>query len=166
MQWQELLTLPQHMSSPPVFIGVRVTRSLALYVCFVDHYLSFCNFSFGHCVVCSSSIYVSDYPFGIFKLVLNKKVRKTNNDPQKTTQRANKMSNTNPTNNQEWNHVFREGSYSTNGIRLIKDLTTGVIIRKGDNPYLLLSVCYLRTWRQVLLLGKATILISSWVCIV
>ena len=24
--------------------------------------------SFNHCVVCSSSIYVSDYPFGIFKL--------------------------------------------------------------------------------------------------
>jgi hypothetical protein len=26
-------------------------------LCFVDHYLSFCAFSFGHCVVCSSSIY-------------------------------------------------------------------------------------------------------------
>jgi hypothetical protein len=40
-----------------VFSGVRVTGSLVLYVCFVDHYLSFCTFSFGHCVVCSSSIY-------------------------------------------------------------------------------------------------------------
>ena len=38
----------------PVFSGVRVTRSLVLYVCFVDHYLSFCTFSFCHCVVCSS----------------------------------------------------------------------------------------------------------------
>ena len=37
---QELLTLPEHLRSPPV--------------------------SFGHCVVCSSSIYDSDYPFGIF----------------------------------------------------------------------------------------------------
>jgi hypothetical protein len=37
--------------------GVRVTRSLVLYVCFVDRCLSFCTFSFGHCVVCSSSIY-------------------------------------------------------------------------------------------------------------
>ena len=27
---QELLTLPQHQSSPPVFSGVRVTRSLVL----------------------------------------------------------------------------------------------------------------------------------------
>ena len=44
-------------SSPPVFSGVRVTRSLVLYVCFVDRCLSFCTFSFGHCVVCSSSIY-------------------------------------------------------------------------------------------------------------
>jgi hypothetical protein len=54
---QELLTLSEHFSSPPVFSGVRVTRSLVLYVCFVDHCLSFCTFSFGHCVVCSSSIY-------------------------------------------------------------------------------------------------------------
>jgi len=41
----------------PVFSGVRVTWSLVLYVCFVDRCLSFCTFSFGHCVVCSSSIY-------------------------------------------------------------------------------------------------------------
>ena len=51
---QELLTLPEHLSSPPVFSGVRVTRSLVLYVCFVYRCLSFCTFSFGHCVVCSS----------------------------------------------------------------------------------------------------------------
>jgi hypothetical protein len=54
---QELLTLPEHLSSPPVFTRVRVTRSLVLYVCFVDRCLFFCTFSFGHCVVYSSSIY-------------------------------------------------------------------------------------------------------------
>ena len=54
---QELLILPEHPSAPPVFSGVRVTRSLVLYICFADHCLSFCTFSFGHCVVCSSSIY-------------------------------------------------------------------------------------------------------------
>ena len=54
---QKLLTLPEHLSSPLVFSGVRVTRSLVLSVCFVDRCLSFCTFSFGHCVVCSSSIY-------------------------------------------------------------------------------------------------------------
>ena len=48
---QELLTLSEQLSSPPVFSGVRVTRSLILYVCFVDQCLSFCTFSFGHCVV-------------------------------------------------------------------------------------------------------------------
>jgi len=48
---------PEHLGSPPVFCGVRVARSLVLYVCFVDRYLSFCTFSFGHCVFCSSSIY-------------------------------------------------------------------------------------------------------------
>jgi hypothetical protein len=52
-----LYTLPDHLSSPPDFSGVRVTRSLVLYVCFVDRCLSFCTFSFGHCVACSSSIY-------------------------------------------------------------------------------------------------------------
>ena len=51
---QELLTLPEHLSSHTVFTGVRVTRSLVLYVCFVDRCLSFCTFSVGHCVVCSS----------------------------------------------------------------------------------------------------------------
>ena len=63
---QILPTLPEHLNSPPVFNGVRVTRSLVLCSCFVDRCLSFCPFSFGHCVVCS------DYPFGIFKRYLNK----------------------------------------------------------------------------------------------
>jgi len=53
---QELLNLPEHLSSPPVFSGVRVTRSFVLCGCFVDRCLSFCTFSFGHCVICSSSI--------------------------------------------------------------------------------------------------------------
>ena len=38
---EELPTLPEHMSSPPVFSGVLVTRSLILYVCFVGRCLSF-----------------------------------------------------------------------------------------------------------------------------
>ena len=54
---QELLTLPEHLNSPPVFGGFRVTWSLALCVCFVDRCLSLCTFSFGHCFVCSSSIH-------------------------------------------------------------------------------------------------------------
>jgi hypothetical protein len=33
---QELLTLPDHLSSPPVFSGVRATLSLVLYICLVD----------------------------------------------------------------------------------------------------------------------------------
>ena len=66
---QEMFTLPEHLSSPLVFSGVRATRSLVVYVYFVDRCLSFCTFSLGHCVVCSSSIYMdSDYPFGISKL--------------------------------------------------------------------------------------------------
>ena len=38
---KELLTLPEHLHSPPVYNGVRVTQSLALCVCFVDCCLSF-----------------------------------------------------------------------------------------------------------------------------
>ena len=41
-----------HMSSPSVFSWVPVTRSVVLYVSFVDRCLYFCPFSFGHCVTC------------------------------------------------------------------------------------------------------------------
>jgi hypothetical protein len=54
---QELPTPPEHLSSSPVFSGVRVTRYVVVYVCFVDRCLSFCTFLFGHCAFCSSSIY-------------------------------------------------------------------------------------------------------------
>jgi hypothetical protein len=65
---QELLTLPEHPSSPPAFSGVRVNRSLVLCVCFVDRCLTFCTFSFGHYVVLQYT--ASDDSFGIFKLFL------------------------------------------------------------------------------------------------
>ena len=48
---QELPTLSEHLSTLSVFSGVCITRC----VCFVNHCLSLCTFSFGHCVVCSSS---------------------------------------------------------------------------------------------------------------
>ena len=54
-----------------VFSGVRVTRSIVLCVCFVERCLSFFPVSFGHCVVCSYSIYGFWLPpFGIFNLFL------------------------------------------------------------------------------------------------
>ena len=68
---QELLTLPEHLSSPPVFIGVRVTRSLVLYVfcrsLFVPLYL------FLLAIVLSVLLRYtdSDFPFGTFKLFLD-----------------------------------------------------------------------------------------------
>ena len=37
----QTITIPEHMSSLSVFNAVRVTRALVLYVCFVDHCLSF-----------------------------------------------------------------------------------------------------------------------------
>ena len=54
----------------PVFSGVRVTRSLILCLCFVDCCLSFCPFSFGHCVVCPSSIYGFLFPLWYRQTIL------------------------------------------------------------------------------------------------
>jgi hypothetical protein len=68
---QELLTFLGHLSSPPSFSGIRVTRSLVVCVCFVDRCLSLCPFSFGHCVFCLFRYTDSDYQFGIFKLFLH-----------------------------------------------------------------------------------------------
>ena len=74
---QELLTLPEHLSSLPVFRGVRVTWSLVLYVCIVDRCLSLCTFSFGHCVVCSSSIYRFWLPLWYLQTLLSARLYKT-----------------------------------------------------------------------------------------
>ena len=52
---QKLLNIPEHMSSSPVFSGVRVTRSLVLCVvyCRLLFVLLHCCSSSGHYVVCS-----------------------------------------------------------------------------------------------------------------
>ena len=55
--WQELLTLIEHLGSPLVISGVHVARSLDFVYCFLDHCLSFCPISLGHCIVCPSEIY-------------------------------------------------------------------------------------------------------------
>ena len=46
---QELLTLPEHLSSSPIFSGVHVTRSLVLCVIFVYRYFFFCIFLLALC---------------------------------------------------------------------------------------------------------------------
>ena len=63
----ELLTLPDHLSSPTPFSGVRVTWSIVLCAC---RSLSFCTFSFGHCVVCYFSIYGFWLPLCYLQLLL------------------------------------------------------------------------------------------------
>jgi hypothetical protein len=65
---RELLTLPEHLSSPPVLSGVRVTRSFVLCV-----YLEIvvCPFVLFRLTIVSVLRYTdSDCPFGIFKLCL------------------------------------------------------------------------------------------------
>ena len=63
---QELLTLPEHLSSHPVFSRICVTRSLVLYVCFVDRCLSFCTFLLA--IVYFFDIRILIAPFSICKL--------------------------------------------------------------------------------------------------
>ena len=68
---EEPLILPEHLSSPPVFSGVRVTRSLVLCVCFVDRCFFLLYFSL-LAIVLSVHLRLmdSDFTFGIFKLFL------------------------------------------------------------------------------------------------
>jgi hypothetical protein len=47
---QEQHTLPEYLRSPRGFRGVRVTRSIVVYVCFVDRCLSILFWSL-HCLV-------------------------------------------------------------------------------------------------------------------
>jgi hypothetical protein len=65
----KLLTIPEHMSSPPFLSGDNVVRSLDFYSSFIDLCLSFpLSFFYGYCIVCPSSS--SDYDFAICKLIL------------------------------------------------------------------------------------------------
>ena len=86
---QELRTLPGHLSSPPVFSGVRVTRSLVLYVCFVDSCLYFffwplcCLFFFDIQILITPLVSSnSSCPFVLFLLliVLSVLLRYTDSD--------------------------------------------------------------------------------------
>ena len=64
---QELFTLPEHLSSPPIFNGVRITRSLVLYVCFVDgFFLEGASFQGSDCSMCSIDhcLYFCQFSFG------------------------------------------------------------------------------------------------------
>ena len=64
---QELYTLLEHLISPPVFSGVRVTRSFVLCVCFLDRCFALCPFSLLAIVLSVLRRYTnSDYLFGIF----------------------------------------------------------------------------------------------------
>jgi hypothetical protein len=67
---QELLHLPEHLSSPRVLVGfVLLDHKFYVYVFFLDRCLSFCTFTFG--IVLSVLQFTDpDYPFGIFKLFL------------------------------------------------------------------------------------------------
>ena len=66
---QVLLIIPEHISSSPVFNVVRAAQlfSVMLY----RSLFVLCTCSFCHCFVCPSSIYASDYPFGILAIVLS-----------------------------------------------------------------------------------------------
>jgi hypothetical protein len=68
---QELPTLPENLSSLPVFSGVRVARSLVLCVCAIDRCLFFVLFHLAIVLSILLRFTDSDYSFGIFKLFFN-----------------------------------------------------------------------------------------------
>ena len=72
----ELLTVPEHLSSPPAFSGVRVTRSLVL--CVFCRSLFFLLSVFFCAIVLSNLLRFtdSDYTIGIFKLFLMEVITK------------------------------------------------------------------------------------------
>jgi hypothetical protein len=84
---KKLNTFPEHLSSTPVF----VTRSLVLYVCFVDCCLSFCTFLLA--IVLSVLLRYTYFvcPSGIFKLFLKipKGLPETVNYKKKQNKRTN-----------------------------------------------------------------------------
>jgi hypothetical protein len=65
-----LLTLPETLSSIPVFSGVRVSRSLALCVCFIDRSLSFCTIVLAIVLSVFLRYTDSDCPFRVFRLFM------------------------------------------------------------------------------------------------
>jgi hypothetical protein len=59
--------LHHRLSSCPIVYCYSI---FSLCVCFVDRCLSFCTFSFCHCVVCSSSIYGFRFPLWYLQTLL------------------------------------------------------------------------------------------------
>ena len=72
---KELLPSSEHLSSPPVFIGVRVTRSLMLSLVVCMSCRSLCVLLYFLAIVVSILLWFSysDYPFEIFKVFLFQK---------------------------------------------------------------------------------------------
>ena len=77
--WKGTAYLSRAPEFIPVFSGVRVTCSLVLYVCFVGHCLSFCTFLLAIVFSVLLRYTDSDYPFGIFKLLLHMKIHRNHN---------------------------------------------------------------------------------------
>ena len=69
---QELLTLPEHLSSPPVFSEVRVTRSLVFLYILLIVVCPFVLFLLAIVLSVLLRYTDSDCPFGIFKLFLKR----------------------------------------------------------------------------------------------
>ena len=77
---QELLNLPEQLSSPPVFSGIRVSRSLVLCSALKIVVSPFVLFLLAIVLSVVPRITNSDYPFRIFKMLL---LSESNRDFQK-----------------------------------------------------------------------------------
>jgi hypothetical protein len=77
LTYHKLLSFPGHLSSLPVFSGVRVTRCLVVCVCFVDCYLSLCFFFFEHCVLNGEATHINFLVFGLTRPRLEPTIYRT-----------------------------------------------------------------------------------------
>jgi hypothetical protein len=66
-----LLIRSEYLSSPPVFSGIHVARSLVFWVVFSRSLFVLISFFLSHCVVCPSSIYGFCLPHWYLQTLLN-----------------------------------------------------------------------------------------------
>jgi hypothetical protein len=100
-----------------IFSWVRVTRSLVLRVCFAERCLGFfCTFSFGHCFVCSSSIYVFWLPLWYCQALLQIHMHSKQREWIQTKRRKGYQSNIRTKQKDEHNVINWYGSMFVNYI--------------------------------------------------
>jgi hypothetical protein len=67
---QELNTVPEHLSTPPIFSWFRAARSLVFCLMIWRSLIVLLSFSLGHCIVCPSIYCFWAYPWSFVTQIL------------------------------------------------------------------------------------------------